>query len=57
MKLFYDCFFAAEQADPQAALMDALAEGRRSGEEQSWISSEEVRKHFKDRTAGEGLPF
>jgi hypothetical protein len=51
MKLFFNCFFAAEQADPQAVLTDALAEGRRSGEEQGWISSEEVRKHFKDRAA------
>lgn len=33
----------------QHRLMCELAEGRKSGEEEGWISSEEVRKHFRIR--------
>ena len=29
--------------------MCELAEGRRSGEEEGWISSEDVRNHFRAR--------
>lgn len=37
------------QAQAQLRLMWELAEGRRSGEEEGWISSDEVRNHFKTR--------
>ena len=33
----------------QAQLRFELAEGRRSGEEEGWISSKDVRNHFKAR--------
>ena len=33
----------------QLRLMCELSEGRRSGEEEGWISSEDVRNHFRDR--------
>ena len=33
----------------QLRLMCELSEGRRSGEEEGWISSEDVRSHFRDR--------
>jgi len=33
----------------QLRLMCELAEGRRSGEEEGWISSEDVRNHFRAR--------
>ncbi len=39
----YDRMFA------QLRLMCELEEGRRSGEEEDWISAEDVRKHFKER--------
>ncbi len=42
----------AEQYDrmlAQLRLMCELEEGRRSGEEEGWISAEDVRKHFKER--------
>lgn len=34
----------------QATLLNALEDGRRSGEEEGWISSEEARRHFASRT-------
>lgn len=34
----------------EAQLRFELAEGRRSGEEGGWISSKDVRNHFKART-------
>lgn len=43
--------------DPQAILqaqlllLQALEEGRKSGEEDGWISAEDVRKHFAARAA------
>ena len=42
----------AERCDrmqAQLRLMCELAEGRRSGEEEGWISSEAVRNHFRAR--------
>ena len=33
----------------EAQLRFELAEGRRSGEEEGWISSKDVRNHFKAR--------
>ena len=33
----------------QLQLMCALSEGRRSGEEEGYITSEDVRKHFRER--------
>ena len=38
-----------DQMKAQLRLMCELAEGRRSGEEEGWISSEDVRNHFRDR--------
>lgn len=40
---------AIEQA--QLLLLQALEEGRKSGEEEGWISAEDVRKHFAARAA------
>ena len=37
------------QIQAQLRLMWELAEGRRSGEEEGWISSEDVRNHFRTR--------
>lgn len=37
------------QIQAQLRLMCELAEGRRSGEEDEWISSDDVRNHFKTR--------
>lgn len=37
------------QIQAQLCLMCELAEGRRSGEEDGWISSDDVRNHFKTR--------
>ena len=37
------------QIQAQLRLMCELAEGRRSGEEDGWISSDDVRNHFKAR--------
>ena len=37
------------QIQAQLRLMCELAEGRRSGEEEGWISSEDVRNHFRAR--------
>lgn len=36
----------------QLYLMCELAEGRKSGEVDDWISSEDVRKHFRIRANG-----
>ena len=38
-----------DQMQAQLRLMCELAEGRRSGEEEGWISSEDVRNHFRAR--------
>ena len=38
-----------DQMRAQLCLMCELAEGRRSGEEEGWISSEDVRNHFRAR--------
>ena len=44
---------AYQQAIAQAKLLllQELEEGRRSGEEEGWISAEDVRKHFAARAA------
>ena len=34
-------------------LMNELAQGRRSGETEGWMSSEEMRAHFRNKAAGE----
>ncbi len=36
-----------DRMQAQLRLMCELAEGRRSGEEEGWISSEDVRNHFR----------
>ena len=38
-----------DQIRAQFRLMCELAEGIKSGEEEGWISSEDVRNHFRDR--------
>ena len=38
-----------DRMQAQLRLMCELAEGRRSGEEEGWISSEDVRSHFRVR--------
>lgn len=38
-----------DRMQAQLRLMCELAEGRRSGEEEGWISSEDVRNHFRAR--------
>ncbi len=38
-----------DQMRAQLRLMCELNEGRRSGEEEGWISSEDVRDHFRAR--------
>lgn len=38
-----------DQIRAQLRLMCELAEGRKSGEEEGWVSSEDVRKHFRAR--------
>jgi len=38
-----------DRMNAQLRLMCELAEGRRSGEEEGWISSEDVRNHFRAR--------
>ena len=45
------CVKAEKYNRMQAQLrrMCELSEGRRSGEEEGWISSEDVRSHFRDR--------
>ena len=42
-----------DQMRAQLCLMCELAEGRRSGEEEGWISSNDVRNHFKARAHAE----
>lgn len=39
-----------DRMQAQLRLMCKLTEGRRSGEEEGWISSEDVRKHFRARS-------
>ncbi len=34
-------------------LMNELAQGRRSGETEGWLSPEEMRAHFRNKAAGE----
>ena len=34
-------------------LMNELAQGRRSGETEGWMSPEEMRAHFRNKAAGE----
>lgn len=36
-----------EKTQATLALMNELEKGRRSGEEDGWLSSEDVRRHFK----------
>lgn len=38
-----------DRIEAQLRLIYELAEGRRSGEEEGWISSKDVRNHFKER--------
>ena len=38
-----------DRMQAQLRLMCELSEGRRSGEEEGWISSEDVRSHFRAR--------
>ena len=38
-----------DQIRAQLCLICELAEGRKSGEEEGWISSEDVRNHFRAR--------
>lgn len=38
-----------DRMQAQLRLMCELTEGRRSGEEEGWISSEDVRNHFRAR--------
>lgn len=38
-----------ERIQAQLRLMCELAEGRKSGETEGWISSEDARKHFRIR--------
>ena len=38
-----------DRMQAQLRLMCELSEGRKSGEEEGWISSEDVRSHFRDR--------
>ena len=35
--------------DPIAQLTDALAKGKQSGEEKSWLSFEQAKQHIKER--------
>ena len=39
-----------ERMKAQLRLMCELADGRRSGEEEGWVSAEDVRRHFMERT-------
>lgn len=38
-----------DRMQAQLRLMCELSEGRRSGEEEGWIPSEDVRSHFRNR--------
>ena len=39
-----------ERLRAQAALINALNKGRKSGEEAGWLTAEEVRAHFRDKS-------
>ena len=39
-----------EQAQAKLKLMSELAKGRRSGEQEGWISSDDMRAHFRARS-------
>ncbi len=41
-----------EKAKAALKLMQELEQGRKSGEEQGWISSEDIKKHFAEKTDG-----
>ena len=45
----YDRIQAAMQ------LMDELAKGRKSGEEEGWLTSEDLRKHFSSKASNPNL--
>ncbi|HJD24356.1 MAG TPA: type II toxin-antitoxin system prevent-host-death family antitoxin [Firmicutes bacterium] len=38
-----------EKADATLRLMDELAQGKKSGEEKGWLTSDEVKAHFRER--------
>ena len=38
-----------EKTRATIALLDELAKGKKSGEEKGWLSSEDVRAHFRNR--------
>ncbi|MDL2249701.1 prevent-host-death family protein [Lachnospiraceae bacterium PF1-21] len=38
-----------EKTKATLTLMNELAKGKKSGEEKGWLSSEDVRKHFRKR--------
>lgn len=42
-----------ERTEAALRLMREIEEGRRSGEEEGWLSSEEVKEHFRRRRNGE----
>lgn len=39
-----------ERLRAQVALINELNRGRRSGEEEGWLTAEEVRAHFRDKS-------
>ena len=39
-----------EKAQATIRLMNELAKGRKSGEEEGWLTAEDVRAHFRART-------
>ena len=39
-----------EQAQAKLKLMQELAKGRRSGEQEGWMSSDDMRAHFRARS-------
>lgn len=38
-----------EKSQATLKLLDALAKGKKSGEEQGWLSPEDLRKHFREK--------
>lgn len=38
-----------EKSQATLKLLDALAKGKKSGEEQGWLSPEDIRKHFQEK--------
>ena len=38
-----------ERLQAQVKLINELNKGRRSGEEEGWLSADEVRRHFRDK--------